>query len=57
MSPGWEPFSKGPLMLLVQFAFVILFELMLLGEIVDAVVRHKCLIPGIWCRGYKGYVP
>lgn len=31
MPLGGEPFSKGPLMLLVQFAFVILLELMLLG--------------------------
>lgn len=33
-------------MLLVQFAFVILLELVLLGQIVETDVRHKCLIPG-----------
>lgn len=33
-------------MLLVQFAFVILLELVLLGQIVETVVRHKCLILG-----------
>lgn len=42
MPLGWEPFSKSPLMFLVQFAFVILLKLMLLGQIVDTVVRHEC---------------
>lgn len=46
MTPGWEPFSESPLMLLIQFAFVILLELVLLDQIVESVVRHECLIPG-----------
>lgn len=33
-------------MLLVQFAFVVLSELVLLDQIVESVVRHRCLIPG-----------
>ena len=33
-------------MLLIQFAFVILLELVLLDQIVESVVRHECLIPG-----------
>ena len=38
-------------MLLVQFAFVILLELVLLGQIVETFVRHKYLIPGAECKG------
>ena len=53
MSPGWEPFSKGPLMLLVQFALVVLLELVHLGQIVKTVVRHKCLTPGAECKGLR----
>lgn len=37
-------------MLLVQFAFVVLLELVLLGKIV---ARHKCLIPGAECKGLR----
>lgn len=38
-------------MLLVQFAFVVLLELALLGRIRETIVRHKCLIPGAECKG------
>ncbi len=38
-------------MLLIQFAFVILLELVLLDQMSVTVIRHKCLIPGAERKG------
>ena len=46
--------SESPLILLVQFAFVVLLELVLLGQIVEAFVRHKCEMPRAKEGQYRG---
>lgn len=47
MSTSDRPLPQSPLVLLVHLAFVVLFEFVLLGEILEtAFRRHKCLVPG-----------
>ncbi len=49
MSRGDRPFPQSPLMLVVHLALVVLFEFVLLGEILEtAVDRHECLVPWGW---------
>lgn len=51
MSMGNRLFPQSPFVLVVHLAFVVLFEFVLLGEILEtAVNRHECLVP--WGRGW-----
>lgn len=38
------PFPQSPLVLLVQVAFAVLFELVLLCQVLEAACRHGCSI-------------
>lgn len=50
LSPGWEPGSQRPLVLLIQLAFVVLLELVLFGQVVETIVRHKFSVPRAECE-------
>lgn len=46
MSGGGRSFPQSPLMLVVHLALVVLFEFVLLGEILEtAFDGHECLVP------------
>ena len=46
ISDAWIGLPQGPLVLVVALTAAVLVELVLLGEIVEAAVRHEAYGPG-----------